>query len=188
MNVQAKLDDYTELYDTMEIKPSVLSEVKRIADKIQANKDKYQEISDALGGKIPYYFIGIIHNLECGLSFNKHLHNGDPLTKKTVLVPSGRPLTPPSTPNGYTFKESAMDALTMKGYDRKESWTLPEILYRLEKYNGFGYHYKGFNSPYIFAGTNHYTKGKYIADNVFNPEAVSKQIGAAAIIKLINPI
>ncbi len=77
MNVQAKLDDYTELYDTMEINQSALPEAKRIADKIKANKDKYQEVSDALGGKIPYYFIGIIHNLECSLNFNKHLHNGD---------------------------------------------------------------------------------------------------------------
>ena len=188
MNVAQRLADYTELYDTMEIKPSVLPEVKRIADKIKANKDKYQEISDDLGGKIPYYFIGIIHNMECSLNFGKHLHNGDPLAKKTVLVPSGRPLTPPSTPSGYTFKESAIDALKLKGYDRKESWTLEEQLYRLEAYNGWGYFYKNVESPYLFAGTNHYTKGKYVSDGVFDEDAVSKQIGAAAIIKLINPI
>lgn len=185
MNVAQRLADYTELYNTMEIKPSVLPEVKRISDKIKANKDKYQEISDALGGKIPYYFIGIIHNMESGMNFNRHLHEGSPLTKRTIYEPKGRPIQDPKNIGGYTFLESATDALTMKGYDKKESWTLPEILYRLEKFNGFGYHYKGIQSPYIFAGTNHYTKGKFVSDGVFDPEAVSKQIGAAAIIKLI---
>jgi hypothetical protein len=37
MNVQEKLDDYTELYSTMEINQSALPEVKKLADKIKEN-------------------------------------------------------------------------------------------------------------------------------------------------------
>lgn len=186
MNVSQRLNEYTTLYSEIEINPSALPEATRITNKIKDNKDKYQEISNALGGLIPFYFIGIIHNLECGLDFTKHLHNGDSLKRRTVSVPQGRPIDAPKNPNGYTFLESAIDALKMKGYDKKESWTLPEILYRLEAYNGWGYYYKDIESPYIFAGTNQYTKGKYVSDGIFDENAVSKQIGAAIIIKLIT--
>ena len=186
MNVSQRLNEYTKLYSEMEIKPSALPEATLIANKIKANQDRYQEVSNAIGGLIPYYFIGIIHNLECGLDFTKHLHNGDSLKRRTVLVPQGRPIDPPKNPNGYTFLESATDALKMKGYDKKESWTLPEILYRLEAYNGWAYYYKNIESPYLWAGSNNYVKGKYIADHVFDSEAISKQIGAALIIKLLT--
>jgi len=186
MNVQAKLNQYTDLFEQMEINPSVKVEVNLVAGRMRSNEQRYQEVSDAMGGLIPWYFIACIHNMECSLNFNKHLHNGDPLTKRTVLVPAGRPIEPPKNATGYTFLESAVDALTMKGYDKKESWTLEEMLYRLEKYNGWGYHYKGINSPYLWAGSNLYTKGKYVADGVFDEDAVSKQLGSALFIKLLQ--
>jgi len=185
MNVSAKLNEYTGLFAEMEINKSVSVEVKAIAERMRTNQHRYQEVSDAMGGLMPWYFIACIHNMECSLNFNKHLHNGDLLFQRTVLVPAGRPIAPPKNPTGYTFLESAVDALTMKGYDKKESWTLEEMLYRLEKYNGWGYHYKGVNSPYLWAGSNLYTKGKYVADGVFDENAVSKQLGAALFIKLL---
>ena len=186
MNVQLKLDEYTKLWATMDIHPASLPEATKIADKIKANEERYQEISNALGGLIPYYFIGIIHNMECGLDFGQHLHNGDSLKSRTVQEPKGRPIEPPKSSSGYSFLESAIDALKMKGYDKKESWSLEEVLYRLEKYNGWGYDLKGVTSPYLWAGSNQYTKGKYVSDGVFDPNAVSKQIGAAVIIKLLD--
>jgi lysozyme family protein len=186
MNIEQRLNDYSELYSEMKINPSSLIEIKQISDKIKKNKQKYQEVSNALGGLIPYYFIGIIHNMECGLDFGQHLHNGDSLKSRTVSVPKGRPIEPPESSRGYSFFESAIDALKMKEYDKKESWTLPEILYRLESYNGWGYYHKNINSPYLWAGTNLYTKGKYVSDGVFDENAVSKQIGSAAIISLLT--
>lgn len=186
MNIKAQLDKYTVLYRDMVISDSAKKQAKPIVDKILANKAIYEDISNKLGGKIPYEFIAVTHNMECSLSFKKHLHNGDPLTSRTVLVPSGRPIEPPINPNGYSFVESAIDAMKLKGYDKKESWTLEETLFRLEKYNGWGYYYKNTNSPYLWAGTNQYTSGKYVADGVFDPKAVSKQIGCAVIISLLR--
>jgi lysozyme family protein len=186
MNVSQRLNDYSKLYSEMEVTPTILPKAKVIADKIKENESRYQEISNALGGLIPYYFIGIIHNMECGLDFGQHLHNGDSLKRRTVQVPQGRPIDPPKSSSGYSFLESAIDALKMKGYDKKESWELPEILYRLEAYNGWGYYYKDINSPYLWAGTNLYTKGKYVSDGVFDENAVSKQIGSAVIISLLT--
>jgi lysozyme family protein len=39
------------------------------------------------------------------------------------------------------------------------------------------------NSPYLWSGSNHYTKGKFIHDGQFDPEAVSKQIGAGTMLR-----
>jgi lysozyme family protein len=40
-------------------------------------------------------------------------------------------------------------------------------------------------TPYLWSFTNHYTKGKFVADGKFDANAVSKQCGAAAILKLM---
>jgi hypothetical protein len=52
----------------------------------------------------------------------------------------------------------------------------------LERYNGIGYANKGLPSPYIWSGTDQYVKGKYVADGVFSPDVVDKQLGCAGLI------
>src|ERR1022692_3987605 len=116
-----------------------------------------------------------------GLNFNQHLHNGDPLTARTVHVPAGRP------PNGsppFAWEQSATDALTFQGFANLTDWSLPVILYRLEAYNGFGYRKLAppINTPYLWSFSNQYTSGKYVADGKFDPHAVSPQCGAAVIL------
>lgn len=133
------------------------------------------------GGSIPWYFIACVHYMECSFSFNKHLHNGDPLTGYTVQVPAGRPKVGHAPP--FTFEESAVDALKLMKYDTVTNWSLPFILQKLEGYNGFGYAKKGINTPYLWSYSNQYTKGKYVKDGVFSAEAVSAQMGAAVILK-----
>jgi lysozyme family protein len=56
-------------------------------------------------------------------------------------------------------------------------------LYRLEKYNGFGYRKRGLATPYLWSFSDRYRQGKYVADGVFDPAAVSGQCGAAVIMK-----
>lgn len=172
-------EGYETLLETMEIKDSWKSAIYRKAKAIYANKDKYTEVSDACGGNIPWYFIGVIHNLESGLDFTRHLHNGDPLTRRTRLIPAGRPIKgkPP-----FTFLESGVDALMMKGFHQISDWSLSRIAYELERYNGFGYRSRGVNSPYLWSGTNHYTRGKFIADKKYSASAVSEQIGCMPLI------
>jgi lysozyme family protein len=55
----------------------------------------------------------------------------------------------------------------------------------LERFNGFGYrrHDINIHSPYLWSFSNHYTKGKFVADNTFSATAVSKQCGAAVLLK-----
>jgi lysozyme family protein len=39
---------------------------------------------------VPWYVIAVIHNMECGLDFTEHLHNGDPLACRTINDPPKR--------------------------------------------------------------------------------------------------
>ncbi|WP_234419880.1 peptidoglycan-binding protein [Nodularia spumigena] len=64
---------------------------------------------------------------------------------------------------------------------------MPTIFWFLERYNGWGYRTgKGRKttppnrSAYIYSGTFHYDKGKYVADSSFDEEAISKQVGCMA--------
>lgn len=156
-------------------------EVDALIDKILAHKARYQAVAQKNG--VPWYFIAVLHVLETGLQFDKHLHNGDPLSGRTKKVPAGRPKKgePP-----FTWEESAIDALehmkfTSSGASRL-SWGVSALLDRMERYNGPGYKNKGLPSPYLWAGSQFYKKGKFVKDGVYDPNAVSEQIGGAVIL------
>jgi lysozyme family protein len=170
-----KNPDFQYLWDTCVIRPEYLATVKRVAAQIKANKSRYDSVASA--AKVPWYFVGLTHYMECALSFEKHLHNGDPLTARTKRVPAGYPKT--GTPP-FTWEQSAFDAMTLKPRNMTD---IISVLEHLERYNGLGYRNKGIYSPYLWSFTNHYSKGKYTRDSYFDPEAVSKQVGCAAILK-----
>ena len=67
-------------------------------------------------------------------------------------------------------------------------WSLERLLYELEGYNGWGYRlfHAHVKSPYLWSFSNHYTSGKYVADGRWSDTAVSRQCGAALIIKRLE--
>jgi lysozyme family protein len=172
--------EYQKLFDTCQVNPAKVAEVNSLASKLVQNRARYEAVGKPLS--IPWQFLGVIHTMECSQRFDQHLHNGDPLTARTVHVPAGRPLTgnPP-----FTWEASATDALTLEGLDKVTDWSLPGLLYRMEKYNGFGYRtrHPEVLTPYLWSASNHYTKGKFVADGTFDPDAVSKQDGGAVILQ-----
>jgi lysozyme family protein len=93
-------------------------------------------------------------------------------------VPAGRPAGHPP----FTWEASAEDALRMKNYHTMPDWRLSRILHRLEAYNGLGSRRHGIFTPYLWSGCQHYSRGKYVADGVWDPNAVSKQIGCGVIL------
>lgn len=154
--------------------------VEKAAMTIVANRSRYMEIEKATG--VPWKMIGVIHMRESSCNFRTHLHNGNPLTARTYLVPAGRPIRgkPP-----FTFEESAIDALTYQKLNLVKSWPLEQMCYSLEAYNGWGYRYKGFPSAYLWAGSNQYVSGKYIADGVWSDTTVDVQLGVMPMLKRI---
>lgn len=177
---QRLIDDYQQLFNSCMIRDSRIGEVTSAADQIHENRSRYEEVAENLG--LPWFVIGVIHLMEASLNFTRHLHNGDPLTGRTVHVPKGRPRVgnPP-----FTWEESATDALLLEKMDRWSDWTVPGTLYKLEAYNGWGYRkwHPEVLSPYLWSGSNHYTSGKYVADGTFSNTAVSRQVGAAVVLR-----
>lgn len=171
---------YQSMFDAQIVQADKSYLIDAAVNKINAGKAQYQAIEAATN--VPWVFIGLIHYRESGCDFTKHLHNGDPLTARTTHVPAGRPATgnPP-----FTFFDSAIDALKYKQLVNLNTWSIPDMLYRLESYNGFGYRSHNINSPYLWSFTQFYTSGLYVSDGLFNPNAVSQQAGVAPILRRV---
>jgi lysozyme family protein len=179
--------DYQKLYDCAIINGAKLSLIDGLISKGISNKDRYLTVVNALGNDLQWWICFVIHSMECSLNFKCHLHNGDPLTAKTIHVPINRPKrgTPP-----FMWEDSAIDAMRYTGWNTIKDLSLPNILKQLEWYNGSGYAKRGINSPYLWSATSNYgvfpNIGKFTSDGKFDPTIISQQIGAAAIIKRMD--
>lgn len=172
--------EYERLFDACSMRPTHAAAVNTAVDRIVAQRARYESVSTASG--VPWPVIAVIHNMERSLSFAHHLHNGDPLTARTVQVPAGRPKTgsPP-----FTWEASAIDALGIRKLGASTDWSLAGTLYQLEGYNGWGYrlYHPHVRSPYLWSFSNHYTSGKYAADGIWSETLVSKQCGTAVLLR-----
>lgn len=173
---------YLELWDSMTISDSWKAQAIAITKRIVANQSRYVAVVSGTG--IPWWFVAIVHSLECSLRFDQHLHNGDPLTGRTTRIPPKRPASgsPP-----FTWEESARDALEYDDIDKVAEWSLPDALYLWHRYNGINNEYRkrGIPTPYLWSGTQHYKKGKYVKDRQFDATEVSQQVGAATLLKTL---
>ena len=145
-------------------------------------RPRYEAFAKPLG--IPWWFVAVLHCREADFNFHTHLHNGDPLTARTVHVPKGRPVKgmPP-----FDWEFSAKDALAYEGFLGKNDWSsLPAVLDRLENFNGRGYAHKGLPTPYLWAGTSVQKLGKFTSDGHFDPAVMDSQPGCAGILKLLG--
>jgi len=98
---------------------------------------------------------------------------------------AGNPLAAPKNGHTYTFEESAEDALYKLKDMESVNWSrCNDALYNIEKYNGTGYlrYHSDVNSPYLWSGTQHYRKGKYVADGRFSSAAIDKQLGTCSLL------
>jgi lysozyme family protein len=172
--------EYQDCFDRCETRREFAGHVAYYVKRLKHGQPNYQRVEREVG--VPWAFAGVIHGMECGFNFAGHLHNGDRLTARTVNVPKGRPKDsePP-----FTWLQSALDALRLKKLDAVTDWSTPHMLYLLEGYNGFGYRRRAMPSPYLWSFSNVYEKGKFVTDGKFDPSAVSKQCGAALMLKAI---
>lgn len=126
---------------------------------------------------VPWWFIAVVHEREASQKWTANIAQGDPWNKKSTHVPVGRgPFK--------SWEDAAVDALTNCApyAARNKDWSPAGALTLLEEYNGLGYARKGRPSPYIWAGTNQYTSGKYVRDGVYNPNVVDEQLGCAGLL------
>jgi len=177
-------DAYENDWAGLEIRANRLQEARNQANRPLHGKATYQQIESKTG--VPWWFVGLCHYRESNFNFDTYLGNGQSLARVTTIVPKGRgPFTGPDA-----FTNGALDALRLEGFIGANDWGVARTLYRLEGFNGYGYHGKGVNSPYLYGGSNIYGPpeargGKYVADHVFNPGVVDSQLGTAVILKAL---
>jgi lysozyme family protein len=180
--------EYETLWQSCTVNSNNSAYVTWAANLCIKNKDRYSQVANQVG--CPWYLVAILHCLESSFDFNTHLYNGDPLSARTVQYPPGRPKegNPP-----FSWEYSALCALRDDGAGNIKTWDIASVLYFCESYNGMGYRNGSGQkttpprrSPYLWAMTNHYQRGKYVADGKFDPNAVSAQVGAAAILKTLE--
>jgi lysozyme family protein/peptidoglycan hydrolase-like protein with peptidoglycan-binding domain len=177
-------DGYNRNWANLEIRPGAAAQAKKTANRLLNGKDIYKEIE--VKTDVPWPFIGLCHSRESDFDFNTYLGNGQALNRVTTEVPRGR--GPFGGPNA--FVDGAVDALRLQKLVGASDWSIARILYRLEAFNGFGYHRFGVNSPYLYGGSTLYGPpeakgGKYIHDGVFSASAIDPQLGAAVILKAL---
>jgi len=170
--------EYRRNYDALTVNHGHEDEIALRVAKVRAGRDRYAALFQPTG--IPWQFIGVLHMMESNCNFDKHLHNGDPLTERTRRVPAGRP---PTGDKPFTWGASALDALDYEGFSGKTDWDVPAMLYRCERYNGMGYRSRGIHSPYLWSYCNLYQKGRFTGDHIFDPDNISSQCGAAILLQ-----
>lgn len=153
------------------------SVAKRLCDA----KNRYREVEKTTG--VPWFVIAVIHERECSQRWDRSIAQGDPWNERSSHVPAGRGPFP-------SWEAAAEDALeNCAPYAaRWKDWTAGGALTLLERYNGMGYANRNLPSPYIWSGTDQYSKGKFIADHVFDPEVVDKQLGCAGLLLAMREI
>jgi lysozyme family protein len=171
--------EYETLWDSMRIRPEKSETVTRLARKLIRAKPRYETVASRTG--VPWFVVAALHERESGADFSSYLGNGEPLTRRTVLVPRGRgPFT--------SWEDGAFDALGLDGLDKVKEWTPARACYEIEKFNGFGYRVKATRSPYLWSFSNHYARGKFVADGLFNARVVDAQCGAIPLVKRITEL
>lgn len=152
-----------------------------IAKRLVAAKQRYKTVEAKTG--VPWFVIAVIHERESSQNWMRSLAQGDPWNEVSVRIPSGRgPFR--------SWEEAAIDALANchPFLARRKDWSLAGILIALEMYNGLGYSNRGVPSPYLWAGTDQYVRGKFVVDGRYDSQALDQQMGCAALLKAMMSI
>lgn len=162
-------------------------------------RGRYQAVQAKTG--VPWHVIAVIHERECSQDWTGSLAQGDPWNRVSVHVPAGRgPFK--------SWEEAAVDALVNCApyAARNKDWSIGGTLTKLEEYNGLGQasgpsgwagkpytperkqRFAPQPSAYIWAGTDQYHAGKYVADHVYDSTAVDTQLGCAGLLMAMMAI
>jgi lysozyme family protein len=166
----------------MKIDADRIPALDKIVRRVWLNSD-HRAHYDAISRRtsVPAIFIAAAHLRESDAAWDRSLAQGDRLTHRSMNVPAGR-IPPPAQPP-FTFDDAAFDALvTVDHVNAWTDWSIGGLLTKLELWNGAGYYFRGFPSPYVWSWTDQYRSGKFVSDGHFVPGAVDPQIGVAAFI------
>ncbi|MAA80375.1 MAG: hypothetical protein CL916_14060 [Deltaproteobacteria bacterium] len=151
----------------------------------EQHKNRYEQVANQTD--MPPKLIAALHWRESSGNFNTYLHQGDPLGKPAVNWPNNIPVF-------HKWEDAAIHALNMKRYNQqelslqKDTTNFSQIATYAEAYNGLGYHNRGKQSPYVYAGSSPYVSGKYVADSQYDPHHVDGQVGVVPLVGSVDGI
>jgi len=164
-----------------EVSPLLIHYIDGVSHKLVAAKARYQAVEAKTS--VPWAVVAVIHERESSQSWLASLAQGDRWDRVSIHVPRGRgPFA--------SWEAAAEDALVIcpPHAARWTDWSIGGALTLLEQFNGLGYAARGLPSPYVWASTNQYHSGKYIADGHFDPHAIDHQIGCSALLNRMSAI
>jgi lysozyme family protein len=171
--------EFVRLIALAHIRPECEHALQATCVRLLHDKAIYGEIATRTG--VPIALLMALNEREDSGNLHAYMGNGQPLTRRTTIVPKGRgPF--PDTPAG--FVAGACDALAIDHLDQVArqpgGWSMPRAAYESVEWNGWGY---GTLSPYAFGGTTVQKRGKYIRDHVYDPNVMDPQLGTVAIME-----
>lgn len=169
-------------WDGAQVAPRWAATLDKLVTRYQRSAAIYERLARLRKNGVPAPILFALHYRESDNDFRAHPHEGSPLLHRTRYVPRGRLPAPAEPP--FTFEQSAEDAYYVADrLDRKDWRTRLGALEAIESFNGMGYRRRHLPSPYVWSGTSRYTRGKFVADGRFDPLAIDKQAGVAALLK-----
>lgn len=180
MNTPKTANDYASVYALCTVGESFKPQLTEVCARIRQATSRYSAVSLETG--VPWYLVAALHYRESSLNFNTFLQNGDPLFNA-----SGEPVATIHVPVGVgPFPDWQHAAIAALRSNPGRLWDIGDCLMFAERYNGLGYQKRGIMTPYVWAGTDRYTAGKYVADGVFSATTVDQQLGVAPILKTLG--
>lgn len=149
------------------------------------NQAQYEAVAKTSG--IPAKLVAALHWRESSGDFGTYLHQGDPLGKQAVNEPSDIPIFDewgPAAEHALGMKQSIQDKLKIDAGTTDEA----ALATYAEYYNGLGYYNRGKSSPYDWAGTDQYSKGKYTSDGHYSSKTVDEQLGVVSMMRRVDEV
>jgi lysozyme family protein len=151
-------------------------EIEAVAHKLLGfvHVGRYTQVSIETG--VPVVWMATSFEREASSDFSRSPAQGDHWNAVSIHVPRGRGPFP-------SWAAAAKDAYHIDGLDQigAGNWTAARACYEGEVFNGFGYRAHGVHSPYLWAGSNNYVSGKYVADGVWDAHHVDTQLGIVPV-------
>lgn len=170
---------YKKMWDTLALLSKHKKEINAVCAKVRSGQGQYSVVESVT--KVPWYVVGIIHQMECSGDWSRNIANGQPWNKVTTITPAGRgPFE--------SWRDAAIDAMTLLSDVFPSIWTVESISKYFENYNGMGYAKHNVNSPYLYSFSNNGVGvGKYVGEKPgvpahYDSNAVSDQCGAITIL------
>ena len=126
----------------------------------ETNKARYEAVAKKTD--FPPDLIAALHWRESNGGFDRMMSNGSLLDKKSSIKPYDGPYNSWEDSAVAVLKDSSRQSLQKTLELDKNPNDLVGLVTFAEAYNGTGYFDRGIPSPYVFSGSDVYSKGKYI--------------------------